>query len=438
MPVDSATGTPHTPVRDEPSARIKLAHRYEELLIQIRTLDGFDGFLKPKTFTELRSACVDGPIILINVVKNLTFTVALVVLHSSDRIVPVFLPELSYEGAEQMRSMLLISLQKISVRRRQTAERGVFIDPAPRHPLFDVLGALWSIVVSPILQAIEAEVSIIVHIKTLPHVTWCTTGALSFLPIHAAGIYDSPDPRDKIFNRVVSSYTPTISSLLRPHAEKQPTSSVSLPSPSKKILIVSQPDTPGHSPLPSTLQEAANVRKQFSDGETTHLNHTDATFDAVMCEMRNHHFPFIHLACHGMQDPEDPRKSAFALYHGKLHLSDIMSHSVAGAELAFLSACQTAKGDAKLPEESVHLAAGMLTAGYKAVIGTMWSIIDEDAPLVADGVYRRLIGGQCGPTGWEGEKMDVAYALHEAVKELREEVGEVDFARWVPFVHFGS
>jgi len=27
--------------------------------------------------------------------------------------------------------------------------------------------------------------------------------------------------------------------------------------------------------------------------------------------------------------------------------------------------------------------------------------------------------------------------LHEAVKYLREQVGEDNFARWVPFVHFG-
>ncbi|KAI0082963.1 hypothetical protein BDY19DRAFT_981531, partial [Irpex rosettiformis] len=50
------------------------------------------------------------------------------------------------------------------------------------------------------------------------------------------------------------------------------------------------------------------------------------------------------------------------------------------ADLAVLSACQTATGDEKLSEEAVHLAAGMLNIGYKSVIGTMWSISDYIAP----------------------------------------------------------
>lgn len=50
------------------------------------------------------------------------------------------------------------------------------------------------------------------------------------------------------------------------------------------------------------------------------------------------------------------------------------------AELAFLSACQTAVGDEKIPEESAHLAAGMMVVGFKGVVATMWSIGDADAP----------------------------------------------------------
>lgn len=57
-----------------------------------------------------------------------------------------------------------------------------------------------------------------------------------------------------------------------------------------------------------------------------------------------------------------------------------MVTSADNAELAFLSACQTAVGDEKIPEESIRLAAGMLAVGYKGVIATMWSIRDDDAP----------------------------------------------------------
>ncbi|KAF8122601.1 hypothetical protein EV363DRAFT_1182291 [Boletus edulis] len=40
----------------------------------------------------------------------------------------------------------------------------------------------------------------------------------------------------------------------------------------------------------------------------------------------------------------------------------------------FLSACQTVTGVEDLTDEAVHIAAGMLFAGYGGVVGKMWSI----------------------------------------------------------------
>ena len=106
------------------------------------------------------------------------------------------------------------------------------------------------------------------------------------------------------------------------------------------------------------------------------------------------------------------------------------------AELAFLSACQTAVGDEKTPEESAHLAAGMLAVGYKGVVATMWSIMDEYAPIVVEAYYKKLLALRSDGELGEGETGAV-YALHEATRVLRKKVGEDKFMRWVPFVHFG-
>jgi len=72
----------------------------------------------------------------------------------------------------------------------------------------------------------------------------------------------------------------------------------------------------------------------------------------------------IHLACHAIQDLDNPLKSGFFLHDGRLELSEIMKQKFTVRELAFLSACQTSTGAEKLSEEAVHLAAGMLAAGY--------------------------------------------------------------------------
>lgn len=161
------------------------------------------------------------------------------------------------------------------------------------------------------------------------------------------------------------------------------------------------------------------------------LNDKEATIGAVLNEMEQ--YGWCHLACHGIQHREDPTKSAFALQDGMLDLAAIMSKSFRSAEMAFLSACQTATGDEKRPEEAVHLAAGMLMAGYRTVFATMWSIGDRDAPVIAKEVYTRLM--ESG--GAEEQKWPAAYALHAAVDVLREKVGEQEFVKWVPFIHVG-
>ncbi|KAE9388664.1 hypothetical protein BT96DRAFT_835917 [Gymnopus androsaceus JB14] len=187
-------------------------------------------------------------------------------------------------------------------------------------------------------------------------------------------------------------------------------------------------------PLPGTLKEAQEIEKCISPEFITHLTHDKATVDVVIKEMSN--YEIVHLACHGIQDLEGPLYSSFALYDGELYLRALMSLSLDNAELAVLSACQTATGDERLPEEAVHHAAGMLGIGYPSVIATMWCIEDQEAPQVTGEVYARLLGDQGGEGHHKG-RPNSAYALHEAVKHLREKVGDMDFAKWVPFVHFG-
>ena len=192
-------------------------------------------------------------------------------------------------------------------------------------------------------------------------------------------------------------------------------------------LGVSQPSTPGLSALPYTQVEIETVRCLLNGRVDLHwLNDKQATVSTVLDCMQKCNW--IHLACHGTQNGVE---SAFHLADGQLSLQHIMKNSLPRAELAVLSACQTAMGDKKLPEEALHLAAGMLIAGYGSVVATMWSIADSDGPIVAKEFYEHLMS----EGGGDGTKS--AYALHHAVKRLRQEVGETNFTRWVPFIHLG-
>ncbi|KAI0311368.1 CHAT domain-containing protein, partial [Amylostereum chailletii] len=282
-----------------------------------------------------------------------------------------------------------------------------------------ILGSLWLAIVQPILNAL-AEVNRRTA-ADLPRLTWCATGPLAFLPLHAAGVYDQAGG-PKVFDSVVSSYTPTLSALLeagrRGHGR----------SPTPSILAVSQPRTPGQIALPGTVEEIAAVKEIIGD-HGLYLDGEAATRDSVLGAVADH--DWIHLACHAHQHPQDPTQSAFLLHNSQLELLSIMQHLFKHTELAFLSACQTVTGDEKLIEEVVHLVAGMLMAGYPSVVATMWSIKDKDAPIIVKEFYSRLMeeGGH--------DRRKVAYALHAAVKRLRDEVGEKNFVRWVPFIHIG-
>jgi CHAT domain-containing protein len=265
----------------------------------------------------------------------------------------------------------------------------------------------------------------------LPRVTWCATGPVAFLPLHAAGVYagDSyPSGPLKAADFVVSSYTPSLAALIQSHTYTSTPGRSNTAHP--HILVVSQPATPGQPPLPCTTYEGIIISRQFPGG-VTHLGHDHATVEDVVTAMNQHQW--VHFACHGIQDDSgDPTKTAFCLYDGRLDLSRLMAMSNERAELAVLSACQTAKGDERLPEEAVHLAAAMLAAGFKSVVATMWSIADQDGPILADALYAALKGQL-----EKGVRLQVGRALHDAVQELRKKVGEENFARWVPFVHFG-
>jgi CHAT domain-containing protein len=123
--------------------------------------------------------------------------------------------------------------------------------------------------------------------------------------------------------------------------------------------------------------------------------------------------------------------SALVMEGGQLSLSRIAQSLSPHAQFAFLSACQTAKGSRDLPNESLHMVAGMQFAGFRSVVGTMWSIHDEDGLFVTEKFYEDISKNNVHP-----KASDAAQALHQAVHKLHKEKN-VPAVRWVPFIHVG-
>ncbi|KAF8676795.1 TPR-like protein [Rhizoctonia solani] len=392
----------------------RLAQEYSNLLSQARELPGFEDFLQPMKADRLVRAARYGPIVVINC--HAERSDALVIFPGQEVIKHIHLADFTGSKAERAHSEMDKSLSAQYLRERGFKPLG---EPEQKDNFGKVLALLWYEVVKPILDSLGYMNNS--SAENMPHITWCPTGQLSFLPLHAAGDYDKPGSR--VFDYVVSSYTPTLTALLN----STPTSLTH----DSRMLAIAQPGTPGCTPLPGTIKELERIKMHANDRlQYSQLIDSQATTSVVLDQMEQH--GWVHLACHAHQNVINATKSGFFLHNGTLDLAAINRRSFTKKGLAFLSACQTAKGDKKLPDEAVHLASGMLMAGYCSVIGTMWSVADDDAPFIADRVYPQLIeGGKLG----EGE---AGKALHKAVAELRERVGENKFGRWVPYIHIGS
>jgi CHAT domain-containing protein len=204
-----------------------------------------------------------------------------------------------------------------------------------------------------------------------PRLWWCVTGELGFLPIHASGTYRGSSS-DCIANYAVCSYVPTLSSLSKARRDWQAVSRAQL---AGHLVCEESLDEGFSRRLPHASEEIALVRRRFEASNVhvlnTHSAHTSV--NQLRATLKGSPTQILHLACHGIQDSE-PLKSALQLQDGKLTIEDIMELDLPHAVLAYLSACQTAKGDRNVPDQAVHLAASMLFCGFRSVIGTMWCV----------------------------------------------------------------
>ncbi|KAF8132284.1 CHAT domain-containing protein [Boletus edulis] len=395
----------------------RLSIERDKLLQDIRRLPGFNRFLLPKDFSQLRASAHSGPVVVLNAAE--TRCDALIVLADVDHVIHVPLPNFTFQRSIDLQGILKSFLRHARVERTGQIERW------DRGTWESFLSPLWKCVVEPVMDALAFSTP-----GELSRIFWCPTGPFVFLPIHAAGLYDVKysAPGHKVFDFVVSSYVPTLS-ILAPSRNIHVAHNDDF-----RLLAVRQPPTDGRqlSRLPGVHTELKHIKEVIRNSASacaTFLEPSVGTVEEVLGLMKE--ADWVHFACHGIQDAKNPTDSGLCLANERrLKISDIIGLSRSHGGLAFLSACQTATGDEGLSDEAIHIAAGMLFAGYAGVIGTMWSISDTLAPIVARDVYEHLFRNGTRP-----DYREAAWALHEAIGRQRD--GEVSFNEWVPFIHVG-
>ncbi|KAJ6505610.1 CHAT domain-containing protein [Mycena vulgaris] len=421
-------------LEQEATRRRLLNKDWNDTLEAVRKLKDFDDFLLPKSISNLRKASSNGPVVFLNAAES--GCDALVVTQEKVKHIP--LPDLSIKTTQDLGDTLRMALssngarsdtlqallQSIRTNPRLKAVRMPTAGHTPNDLFGAVLRMLWFTVARPVIDALDLKIKPDDK-GILPRIWWCPTGPFAFLPIHAAGVYEGNNP-ESLSDYAISSYTPTLDTLLA-----SPPPKVHEP----KMLAVIQPEMPGDRrlDLPFTFKELDMIEQHVPTTWLTKLGTKEEPTSVGRVLSLLPDASFVHFACHGSQDLVDPLESALLLGDGDLKVSKIMQTPIQNASLAFLSACETAMGDENVPDEAMHLAATMLFAGFRGVVGTMWTMHDEDGPEVVDVFYNHIFkpSRESHP-----DSTKAAEALHLAVKKLRTEK-KASFQRWVPFIHLG-
>ncbi|KAG1807942.1 CHAT domain-containing protein, partial [Suillus variegatus] len=345
----------------------RLTRQWEAVVAEIRDLPEFSRFLLPPLYRDLQAAARQGPVIIL--VASQYSCSAIIVPTSGD---PHYVP---------LPSVALADLTNLKDGFARAIRHASIMDPKlPRNDLIVLLRTVWDEIMLPIVNVLQHDLTLKFHSR----IWLCPTAALTSIPLRAAHPFLTNADRSKepcLEDLYICSYTPTLSALVRSRQmmKKRVTPSFATIGQGKpgagkgKALLAIDSELE----LVYKLVPATTNRITISGDAVTRAG-------ALAALQEN---TWVHLACHGKQDPMQPYNSHFVMKDEHLTLLDIMERDIPQAEFAFLSVCHTAVGDEETPDEVIHPAAGLQFSGFKSVIGTLWQADDAVAKHVVEAFY---------------------------------------------------
>jgi CHAT domain-containing protein len=400
-PPASNLGTANLNVEAEATRYRRLVEEWNTAVEEIRMIEGFSRFLLPPLFSDLQNAACDGPIIVLLASKSSCN--AIIIPHEQPPI-SIRLPT----NFEKLQTLV------VKLRRASRTEAG----PRGSQPaLIKALMELWDDVIHSVVEKLNE------FARRPSRIWWCPTSLFNFLPLHAAGAYRQGE--QLLSQLYISSYTPSLTALIR--ARKSHDSSLSVP-----FAAIGQNRPDGASfTLECVEPELELVWSLLPPPPTvsfTKITSLDATKSQALRTLGDH--TWLHFSCHGTQNYDEPFKSAFLMRDQPLSLLDISHMDLSRHEFAFLSACDTAVGVPSMPDEVIHLAAGLQFAGVKSVIGTLWMVNDSTVQRLVGEFYRNFCGdGKMNPKR-------AARALRRAVQSLARDK-DIPLDQRIVFMHIG-
>ncbi|HVM00681.1 MAG TPA: CHAT domain-containing protein [Egibacteraceae bacterium] len=146
-------------------------------------------------------------------------------------------------------------------------------------------------------------------------------------------------------------------------------------------------------PLPAAAVEAAFVAALFPDARL--LVGGAATEPAVREVIGS--YPVVHLAAHGQLSDEAPLLTCVLLADGQaLSVYELMGLRL-DADLVVLSACDSGRGRATAGGDVHGMTRGLLAAGARGVVVSLWPVPDRSTCVLMAQFHRRLRAGVPAP-----------------------------------------
>ena len=265
-----------------------------------------------------------------------------------------------------------------------------------QEPLFQAtlghLQELYGELLAPVRGLLQAR-----HLIFVPH------GVLHYLPFHALH-----DRQGYLIDSFTISYAPSASvyALCHRRGENRAPSS----------LILGVPDEQA----PFILQEVQSVAKILPGAELF----IGAEANEKILREKGACSRLIHIATHGSFRQDNPMFSGIRLGGSFLSLYDLYQLHL-DADLVTLSGCATGLNVITAGDELLGLIRGLLFAGARSLLLSLWDVHDQSTAELMKGFYRRYCNG-----------MAKATALQEAMRELR---GRCPHPyHWAPFMLVGK
>ncbi|KIM23614.1 hypothetical protein M408DRAFT_27709 [Serendipita vermifera MAFF 305830] len=397
---------------------------------------GFHNFLRPWTLDSMReedAILPVGPVVLLN---SSYLRCDAIILVSTSEPVLVPLTDVSKTDLEQLAARVVTGTRELG----DGEATGFQFDKAVLEP---VLKALWEKVVGPVIRKLEDVAS-----GGGRNVGWVTTGAFTWLPIHAATLMgDNPHDKEsaeddgtihsrvEYWSKYSNYYATTLQSLLRspPHKATQ--------SPSRVLVVSDQPSRRA-SLLGGIVTSTQALKSQLSpkhgDGESPEprkiridsLEGPSAIPSAILDALHPHiagdddeeDIPShsgadaIHFSCPTFCDALRPSSSSWRVAEGGVvRVNDLLNTwffpqafdgPTAPPEFVFSSTtsyrlegptrASGGEGRIRLPQELMSPEAALQFAGVRGVIGQLWNTKSEDATVVANHVYGTVVSTGLG------------------------------------------